>query len=61
MLASNAAGLAGLFLGLTAFCFANYASYRVGGRDVIVSPRVSLMGIYGGLGLAATMVVAAFT
>ncbi len=61
MLVSNAAGLAGLFLGLTVFCFANYAAYRVGERDVIVSPRVSLMGIYGGLGLAATMVVAAFT
>jgi hypothetical protein len=61
MLASNAVGLAGLFFGLSVFCFANYASYRVGERDVIISPRVSLMGIYGGIGLAATMVVASVT
>jgi hypothetical protein len=59
MLASTVAGLAGLYVGFAVFSFANYAAYRLGETNIILSPRVALMGIYAGVGLAATMVVAA--
>jgi hypothetical protein len=61
LLASNAAGLAGLSFAFSMFCLANFAAFRVRESNVILSPRVALMGMYSGIGLALTVIVAALS
>jgi hypothetical protein len=59
MLIAEGLGLAGIYLGLAVFSAANYAAYRIGEPNIIIGPRIALMGIYGFLGLALTVVIAA--
>jgi len=58
-LAGQAIGLAVLFAAGLAYCFLDYANFRL--HDVsVLSPRISLMSVFGFAGLCSTMVISAF-
>lgn len=60
VLQNLAVGLALIYVALGVFCFSDYAAWRTSAERWFLPPRIALVGMFGTVGLAITMLIANF-